>query len=90
METILLIPGLKLASIFLLDFTCLCPKGFEPDTSTVEDAQNSTLRTAKITNNAHEAVRGADVIYTDVWASMGQKEEVRIAGKIFSESKIQK
>ncbi len=79
---------LKLASIFPLDFTCLCPKGFEPDTSTVEDAQKFNLSTIKITNNIHEAVRGADVIYTDVWASMGQKEEVESREKIFSELQV--
>ena len=79
---------LKLASIFPLDFTCLCPKGFEPDTSTVEDAQKFNLSTIKITNNIHEAVRGADIIYTDVWASMGQKEEVESREKIFSELQV--
>ena len=79
---------LKLASIFPLDFTCLCPKGFEPDTSTVEDAQKFNLSTIKITNNIHEAVRGADVIYTDVWASMGQKEEAESREKIFSELQV--
>ena len=79
---------LKLASIFPLDFTCLCPKGFEPDTSTVEDAQKFNLSTIKITNNVHEAVRGADVIYTDVWASMGQKEEAESREKIFSELQV--
>lgn len=79
---------LKLASIFPLDFTCLCPKGFEPDTSTVEDAQKFNLSNIKITNNIHEAVRGADIIYTDVWASMGQKEEVESREKIFSELQV--
>ena len=79
---------LKLASIFPLDFTCLCPKGFEPDTSTVEDAQKFNLSNIKITDNIHEAVRGADVIYTDVWASMGQKEEAESREKIFSELQV--
>ena len=79
---------LKLASIFPLDFTCLCPQGFEPDTSTVEDAQKFNLSNIKITNNIHEAVRGADIIYTDVWASMGQKEEVESREKIFSELQV--
>ena len=79
---------LKLASIFPLDFTCLCPKGFEPDTSTVEDAQKFNLSNIKITDNIHEAVRGADVIYTDVWASMGQKEEAESRKKIFSELQV--
>lgn len=79
---------LKLASIFPLDFTCLCPKGFEPDTSTVEDAQKFNLSNIKITNNIHEAVRGADIIYTDVWASMGQKEEAESREKIFSELQV--
>ena len=79
---------LNLASIIPLDFTCLCPKGFEPDSKTVELAQNASFSNIEITNNVNDAVQGADVIYTDVWASMGQKEEASSRGEIFSNFQV--
>jgi ornithine carbamoyltransferase len=55
-----------------------CPKGYEPKPEVVsrsieEGRKNGS--TVKITNDPQEAVRGADVIYTDVWTSMGQEKE---------------
>ena len=79
---------LNLASIIPLDFTCLCPQGFEPDSTTVELAQNASFSNIEITNNVNDAVQGADVIYTDVWASMGQKEESSSRGEIFSNFQV--
>ena len=38
-------------------------------------ANSSGVGTAAVNNDAYDAVKGADVVYTDVWASMGQKEE---------------
>jgi ornithine carbamoyltransferase len=38
-------------------------------------ANSSGIGTAAVNNDAYDAVKGADVVYTDVWASMGQKEE---------------
>ena len=38
-------------------------------------ANASGVGTAAVDNDAMNAVKGADVVYTDVWASMGQKEE---------------
>ncbi|KAL6911338.1 hypothetical protein ACP4OV_000143 [Aristida adscensionis] len=66
---------LLLAAVLPLHFVCACPKGFEPDANTVEIARNAGLSKIEITNDPREAVKGADVVYTDVWASMGQKEE---------------
>ena len=57
-----------------------CPKGYEPNSDVVKKAfqiyKNKNL--FKITNNPYTAVLGANVLYTDVWSSMGeenQKEE---------------
>ncbi|XBH63907.1 hypothetical protein VPH35_117779 [Triticum aestivum] len=57
-------------------------KGFEPDAKTVEIARSAGSK-IEITNDPKEAVKGADVVYTDVWASMGQKEEAEYRKKVF-------
>ncbi len=79
---------LNLATIIPLDFTCLCPEGFEPDSMTVELAKSTSFSRIEITSDVKNAVIGADVIYTDVWASMGQKEEANERGKIFNDFQV--
>ncbi len=54
------------------------PPGYEPDQKVVSQAQNFAAHSGSqisLTNDPSIAVREADVIYTDVWASMGQEEE---------------
>jgi ornithine carbamoyltransferase len=54
------------------------PPGFEPNAEVVEWARANGKETGcrvDITNDPNEAVKGADAIYTDVWASMGQEGE---------------
>jgi ornithine carbamoyltransferase len=54
------------------------PLGFEPIPQVVQRAQeigDETGGSATVTNDPGEACAGADVLYTDVWASMGQEEE---------------
>jgi ornithine carbamoyltransferase len=61
-----------------MDFSLGCPKGYEPNQSVVEKAQKIAAEsgaTITITNDPIEAVKDADIIYTDVWASMGQESE---------------
>ena len=55
------------------------PKGYEPDAAIA--AQGGSMVT--VTNSAAEAVDGAHVIYTDVWASMGQESEAARRREIF-------
>ncbi len=61
-----------------MDISVGCPRGYEPDSRILKEARakaremNSALT---ITNDPRKAVRGADIIYTDVWVSMGQEEE---------------
>ena len=64
-------------------FVCCCPEGYEPDESTVRKAKEAGISKIEIINSPSEAVIGADVIYTDVWASMGQKEEADTRENIF-------
>ncbi len=58
-----------------------CPVGYEPDAEIVKWGMEQGKLT--ITNNPKEAVVGADVVYTDVWASMGQEGEAQIRMKAF-------
>ena len=55
-----------------------CPKGYEPDSQVVARGMEEAKRTGCeviVTNDPKEAVKDADVIYTDVWASMGKEKE---------------
>jgi len=62
------------------------PKGYEPKPDAVDWAKNrakETGGTCTVTSDAREAVSNADVVYTDVWASMGQEAEAGQRDKIF-------
>jgi ornithine carbamoyltransferase len=62
------------------------PKGYEPDTTVVGQARDigrATNGQISITHSPTEAVTDAHIIYTDVWASMGQEEERTIRLQIF-------
>ncbi len=50
-----------------------CPEGYDPDAAILERARAGTR--VLLTRDPREAVEGADVVNTDVWASMGQEEE---------------
>ena len=61
-----------------IDLTIATPSGYEPDASILKNAQIFAAESnAKITitNDAKNAVKGADIIYTDVWTSMGHESE---------------
>ena len=74
---------LHLSMRFPINFVCCCPKGYEPDEETVKMARESKISKIEVIHNPNEAVKDADVVYTDVWASMGQKEEAEEREKIF-------
>jgi len=62
------------------------PPGYEPQADAVRWAKERARETGGrcvITNDPEEAVVGADVVYTDVWASMGQEAEAEKRSQIF-------
>jgi len=69
------------------------PRGYEPDPSVMDEAR-VLAKTKKVLinlfNEPQEAVKGADVLYTDVWASMGQEKEAGQRKKAFKEFQINK
>lgn len=70
-----------------MHMTVICPPGYEPATEILE--QSVTLGTATgskiLVSHEMSAVEGADVLYTDVWASMGQEEEAEERKRIFAD-----
>lgn len=56
------------------------PKGYEPDAGVVARAGDALT----LTCDPREAAEGADVVYTDVWASMGQEAEAEARKKVFT------
>jgi ornithine carbamoyltransferase len=61
-----------------MDITLGCPKGYEPNPGVVSEAREEGKRSGckvKVTKDPKEAVKEADIVYTDVWASMGKEKE---------------
>lgn len=75
---------LELAARIPLQFVCCCPPGYEPKEETLQEARDAGVSSIEISNDPREAMKGADFVYTDVWASMGQKEETAQREKAFS------
>jgi ornithine carbamoyltransferase len=69
---------LELAEKFPLHLVFSCPHGYEPHPGILEQAINAGVSTIEIVHDPYEAVREADVIYTDVWLqSRGSVDEQR-------------
>ncbi|MEO0265483.1 MAG: ornithine carbamoyltransferase [candidate division WOR-3 bacterium] len=72
-------------------FTIACPEGYEPDKNLYEKALEIAKKTGakiEILRDPKEAVKDADFIYTDVWASMGQEAEAEMRKQIFKNYKV--
>ncbi len=69
-----------------VNVTIACPAGYEPNSTATEQAKDDARATGakiEIVHDPVEGVRNADVVYTDVWASMGQEAETEARKKIF-------
>jgi ornithine carbamoyltransferase len=70
---------IEAAGMFGLDLAIACPEGFAPDPLLVNAARDLQTRNGKgsltLTTDPKQAAAGADVLSTDVWASMGQEED---------------
>ena len=69
-----------------IEMRIACPRGYEPNPLVIKKAyeiyENKDL--LKITNDPNTAVLGANVLYTDVWSSMGQEDKKEVKDKIFN------
>jgi ornithine carbamoyltransferase len=60
-----------------MDVSVASPEGYRPDKQVLDFAASATNRKFMLTDRPEEAAAGADVIFTDVWASMGQEGEAK-------------
>jgi ornithine carbamoyltransferase len=67
------------------------PAGYEPDASIVAETRQvarETRGSLELFHSPEEAVAGAQAVYTDVWASMGQEDEAAARAKIFASFQV--
>ena len=69
-----------------MEVSVACPKGYEPDADIMAWAKENGKFTC--TEDILEAAKDSDVLYTDVWASMGQEAEAEERKKIFKNYQI--
>ncbi len=82
MANSLIVGGIKMG----MEVSIACPEGYEPDAEIMKWAKETGKFTC--TPDIYEAAKGADVLYTDVWASMGQEEEFNERAIIFKDYQI--
>ena len=61
-----------------MDITVACPQGYEPNPEVILKAKEEGKKSGcevRVTKDPKDAVKGADIVYTDVWASMGKEKE---------------
>ena len=74
-----------------MDMVCASPKGYQPDPVVLKQAQEDAALTGchiSVEEDILKAVQGADVLYTDVWTSMGQEAEREIRLKALHDYQI--
>jgi ornithine carbamoyltransferase len=75
---------IEAAAIFGFDLALACPRGYEPNAQVLEWAQTKAPGRITLTSDPHEAAVGADVLNTDVWASMGVESEQKERERAFA------
>ena len=73
---------IEAAAVLGFELRLACPEGYDPDAALIAAAGKRTR--IVLTRSPDEAARGADVINTDVWASMGQEAEQELRAEAFA------
>lgn len=73
---------IEAASLLGFELVLACPEGYDPDPDVLARGQRGK-GTVRVVRDADDACRGADVVTTDVWVSMGQEEEVQTRNSVF-------
>ena len=78
---------MEAATLFRFSFALACPPGYEPDAAILAACRSAGAK-IEVTHSVPEATRRADVIYTDVWTSMGQEEEAVERRRSFADYQV--
>jgi len=78
------------AAVLGLNLVLACPDGYSPDRGIMERALDRSIGKIVLTTDPVEAVSNADVVYTDVWASMGQEGELNDRKRVFEPFQVNK
>ena len=78
------------AAVLGLNLVLACPDGYSPDRGVMERALDRRVGKIILTTDPVEAVDNADVVYTDVWASMGQEGELDDRKRVFEPFQVNK
>jgi len=79
---------LNFASVFPMKLSMAIPEGYDPDQEVLKNAKEAGISDVELFRDPQKAVKDTDVIYTDVWASMHQKEETELRQKIFKDYQV--
>ena len=79
---------LEAATLFGFRLQIAVPDGFEPDAGLYLEAERRSTGGVRRTRDPHEAARGADVVYTDTWTSMGQEHDADWRRVVFAGYKV--
>ncbi|MBC8143947.1 MAG: ornithine carbamoyltransferase, partial [bacterium] len=79
---------IEATTLYPVNFILAAPNGYGPDLATLKQAGKSSIGSVTITNDPVHAVRNADIVYGDVWTSMGQETETRARAKAFAPFQI--
>ena len=69
---------------FGFDLQLACPDGYHPDAEILARARKNADSEINVVDDPLQAVQGAQVVNTDVWASMGQEEEAQLRRRVFA------
>ena len=79
---------IEAASLTGMHIILACPKGYEPDPDVLEKARTSSSGQITVIREPAEAAANADVVYTDVWVSMGQEKDASRKKRKFKKYQI--
>jgi ornithine carbamoyltransferase len=81
---------IEAASRLPFQLAVACPEGYDPDNNIMDRAMKESTEGIAVYRDPMDAAKNADILYTDVWASMGQEGEQEERKKVFKKFQINK
>ena len=79
---------IEAAAILPFEMVLACPEGYDPDQRILEETRSKGTGSVKLYRDPFDAAKDADVLYTDVWTSMGQEAETQERKNVFKSYQI--